>query len=45
MTTNILTKTKPTWCPGCFNFQILAGVKKVIGIVVAKTQTKKLLPF
>jgi 2-oxoglutarate/2-oxoacid ferredoxin oxidoreductase subunit beta len=29
-TTNISTKTKPTWCPGCFNFQILAGVKKVI---------------
>ena len=27
---NIATKTKPTWCPGCFNFQILAGVKKVL---------------
>jgi 2-oxoglutarate ferredoxin oxidoreductase subunit beta len=21
----------PTWCPGCFNFQILAGVKKFLG--------------
>ncbi len=30
MTTNISTTTKPTWCPGCFNFQILAGVKKVL---------------
>ena len=24
---NLSTKTKPTWCPGCYNFQILAGVK------------------
>jgi len=24
------TRTKPTWCPGCYNFQILAGVKNVI---------------
>ena len=24
------TSTKPTWCPGCFNFPILAGVKKVL---------------
>ena len=30
MTTNISTTTKPTWCPGCFNFQILAGVTKVL---------------
>jgi len=28
--TNLSTTTKPTWCPGCFNFQILAGVKKVL---------------
>ncbi len=28
--TNIATTTKNTWCPGCFNFQILAGVKKFI---------------
>jgi 2-oxoglutarate/2-oxoacid ferredoxin oxidoreductase subunit beta len=27
-TQNINTKTLPTWCPGCFNFQILAGMKK-----------------
>lgn len=30
MTTDLNTQTKPTWCPGCFNFQILAGVKKVL---------------
>lgn len=27
---NISTKTPPTWCPGCYNFQILAGVKKFL---------------
>jgi len=27
---NLSTSTKPTWCPGCYNFQILAGVKKVL---------------
>jgi len=26
----IRTKTKPTWCPGCFNFQILAGVEQYL---------------
>ncbi len=28
--TNLSTSTKPTWCPGCWNFQILAGVKKFL---------------
>ena len=28
--TNVATTTKNTWCLGCFNFQILAGVKKFI---------------
>jgi 2-oxoglutarate ferredoxin oxidoreductase subunit beta len=28
--TNLSTPTKPTWCPGCWNFQILAGVKKFL---------------
>lgn len=28
--TNVTTTTKNTWCPGCFNFQILAGVKKFL---------------
>ena len=27
---DITTKTKPTWCPGCPNFMILAGVKNAI---------------
>ncbi len=31
------TQTKNTWCPGCFNFQILAGVKKFL----EKSQIKK----
>lgn len=30
MTKKILTPKKPTWCPGCFNFQILTGVKNVL---------------
>jgi 2-oxoglutarate ferredoxin oxidoreductase subunit beta len=28
--TNLSTSTKNTWCPGCYNFQILAAVKKVL---------------
>jgi len=28
--TNISTTIKPTWCPGCYNFQILAGFKNHI---------------
>ncbi|MEJ2267981.1 MAG: thiamine pyrophosphate-dependent enzyme [Nanoarchaeota archaeon] len=27
---NTSTPTKPTWCPGCWNFQILAGVKRFL---------------
>jgi len=30
MTINLSTSTKPTWCPGCFNFQVLAGVKNYL---------------
>lgn len=30
MTLNLNTGTIPTWCPGCYNFQILAGIKKVL---------------
>lgn len=26
----LATKTPSTWCPGCFNFQVLAGVKSAI---------------
>ena len=27
---NLSTPTKITWCPGCWNFQVLAGVKKYL---------------
>ncbi len=27
---NLNTGTIPTWCPGCYNFQILAGLKKYL---------------
>lgn len=27
---NLNTKLAPNWCPGCFNFQILAGVKNFL---------------
>jgi 2-oxoglutarate ferredoxin oxidoreductase subunit beta len=30
MPINVSNTTKPTWCPGCWNFQILAGVKKFL---------------
>jgi len=28
--TSLSTSTKNTWCPGCYNFQILAAIKKVL---------------
>jgi 2-oxoglutarate ferredoxin oxidoreductase subunit beta len=28
---DINTKVIPNWCPGCFNYQILAGVKNFLG--------------
>ena len=28
--TEIFTKAKNTWCPGCWNFQVLAGMKKLL---------------
>ena len=27
---NIRTNILPTWCPGCFNFMILAGVQRFL---------------
>lgn len=36
----ILTTTKSTWCPGCFNFQILAGVKKLIEKQIEQGKSK-----
>ncbi len=38
---NISTNTKPTWCPGCFNFQILAGIKNLIEKKLAKNPSEK----
>jgi len=38
--TNLSTKTKPTWCPGCYNFQVLAGVKNVLAKEI-KSRKKK----
>ncbi|MBM3234240.1 2-oxoacid:ferredoxin oxidoreductase subunit beta [Candidatus Pacearchaeota archaeon] len=29
------TSKTPTWCPGCFNFQVLAGVKNAISSEIA----------
>jgi 2-oxoglutarate ferredoxin oxidoreductase subunit beta len=37
MTTSVNTKTPPTWCPGCYNFQILTGIKNAI----VKSKIKK----
>ena len=30
MVVNLSTTTKPNWCPGCWNFQILGGVKNYL---------------
>jgi len=38
---NLHTTTKPTWCPGCFNFQILAGFKKIIEGEISKGKKKE----
>lgn len=44
---NLNTPTIPNWCPGCFNFQILAGIKNVLseqikaGKVSDKNRSKK----
>jgi 2-oxoglutarate ferredoxin oxidoreductase subunit beta len=38
--TSVSTTTKPTWCPGCFNFQILAGVKSFLEGEIASGKSK-----
>jgi len=40
MTTNLSTSAISSWCPGCFNFQILASVKKVITEEIQKGKKK-----
>jgi len=38
--TNLSTSLIPNWCPGCYNFQILAGFKKFISDEIAKGKKK-----
>jgi len=40
MTLNLSTTTIPSWCPGCPNFQILAGIKKVLSEKI-KSESEK----
>lgn len=37
---NLNTNTTPTWCPGCWNFQILAGVKNYLENEIKKGKKK-----
>jgi 2-oxoglutarate ferredoxin oxidoreductase subunit beta len=41
MTKNIRTSALPTWCPGCFNFMILAGVQKFLEKQIAGGKKKE----
>ena len=38
---NLMTKGGGTWCPGCWNFQILAGVKKFLEERIKNEKDKK----
>jgi len=38
---NLSTNVKSSWCPGCWNFQILAGVKNAIAKQIAEKKAKK----
>lgn len=38
---NISTTTEMTWCPGCFNYQILAGVKNYFTKEIEKGKDKE----
>lgn len=39
--TNLNTPIIPTWCPGCFNFQILAGIKNSLAKQFEKGKKKE----
>jgi len=39
--TSLSTSTKNTWCPGCYNFQILAAIKKVLEEEIKKGKKKE----
>lgn len=38
---NLNTPIPSTWCPGCYNFQILASVKKVLAEEISKGKKKE----
>jgi len=40
MTTNLSTNTKPTWCPGCYNFFILNALKKIVNEEIEKGKSQ-----
>jgi 2-oxoglutarate ferredoxin oxidoreductase subunit beta len=37
---NLGTNAKPSWCPGCWNFQILAGVKNYLAKAIQSGKEK-----
>ena len=37
----LTTTVKPNWCPGCFNFQILAGVKNFLDKEISNGKKKE----
>jgi 2-oxoglutarate ferredoxin oxidoreductase subunit beta len=39
--TQLATPTEMTWCPGCYNYQILAGVKNYFAKELAKGKKKE----
>jgi 2-oxoglutarate/2-oxoacid ferredoxin oxidoreductase subunit beta len=41
MPISLSTPTKSTWCPGCWNFQILAGVKNYLEKAIKTEEDKK----
>jgi len=38
---NVRTNESPTWCPGCFNFQILAGAQRFFETQLYNGKSKK----
>lgn len=38
---NLSTKTPSTWCPGCYNFQVLSAVKNAIACELNKGKRKE----
>jgi 2-oxoglutarate ferredoxin oxidoreductase subunit beta len=38
---SVRTNTIPTWCPGCFNFQILAGTEQFLKSQIEKNPKKE----